>query len=540
MVVSIEDEFFVIDSDNLDEAQSRLYGYAVEKTGIYGGGKHDFAGVNFGGSGCYVIVQADEKSICIDQDFVGCYGLYLYESGKYFAISNSFFKLVEYLGSRCSLHVNHDYVLGLICADLCSLAYEETAINEIKLIDRNSSVHIDKPSRRLLIRRKDILINSIALDSSRALEILDSWHDKWCHILKGISDTSNNFVVNLSGGFDSRITFMLARNAGIDFLRAQIYSIKGTNPVHQDDYRIASNIVDACGAELNRPLASAGRSNLSADESVKIALYVKQLSHKKMYLQTFRHLRCRFQLHGSGGELLRSYWDMDLQSLCNKNRKIGSREFNDGAAVDAFMRIIRRSAESIAHRYGVNIDDGRLTQLIYRETRCRNHFGKSFLENYFGNNLNLAPLLDPALHQLALTSSACSDKNLLVALILVRYGEDLLSFGFEGGRSIANETLAVARSISKQKPFLQRELTREPFVNTQEPCSSSLMSSLTLADVDRYLQEFVKNSNVISDMGDEIFAWGMRGIGDPGFSSMKRWHVLAGLTRLLELTRRSA
>lgn len=130
-------------------------------------------------------------------------------------------------------------------------------------------------------------------------------------------------------------------------------------------------------------------------------------------------------------------------------------------------------------------------------------------------------------------------KNLLVALILVRYGEDLLSFGFEGGRSIANETLAVARSISKQKPFLQRELTREPFVNTQEPCSSSLMSSLTLADVDRYLQESVKNSNVISDMGEEIFAWGMRGIGDPGFSSMKRWHVLAGLMHLLELTRRS-
>lgn len=61
--MNIENEFFVIDSDNLDEAHSRLYGYAVEKQGIYRGDNPDSCGMNFSGSGCYVNVKVDEKSI---------------------------------------------------------------------------------------------------------------------------------------------------------------------------------------------------------------------------------------------------------------------------------------------------------------------------------------------------------------------------------------------------------------------------------------------------------------------------------------------
>lgn len=39
--------------------------------------------------GAYVLVDVYEDKIVINQDFMGSYGLYLYQNDDYFAISNS-------------------------------------------------------------------------------------------------------------------------------------------------------------------------------------------------------------------------------------------------------------------------------------------------------------------------------------------------------------------------------------------------------------------------------------------------------------------
>ena len=73
-----KDEFFVIDSDNLNNITSRFYGYSIQKTGIFDAGslnEEQVAGLD--GHGCYVYVDVTADNITINQDYNGCYGLYL-------------------------------------------------------------------------------------------------------------------------------------------------------------------------------------------------------------------------------------------------------------------------------------------------------------------------------------------------------------------------------------------------------------------------------------------------------------------------------
>ena len=60
----IEKEFFLIDSDNLPEVKTRLYGYSIQATGIYE--ENNFTeevGAGLDGRGCYVYVEAKDGKI---------------------------------------------------------------------------------------------------------------------------------------------------------------------------------------------------------------------------------------------------------------------------------------------------------------------------------------------------------------------------------------------------------------------------------------------------------------------------------------------
>ena len=103
---------------------------------------------------------------------------------------------------------------------------------------------------------------------------------------------------------------------------------------------------------------------------------------------------------------------------------------------------------------GRPLADSELTRVLYRETRCRNHFGKGIVEGWLANIVTLSPLMDPDLYRLRLSSEQCSDRNVLSALILDRYAPDLLSFPFEGGRSIDPATVSSALRRSESSSSL--------------------------------------------------------------------------------------
>ena len=91
-----KDEYFVIDSNNLNSINSKLYGFALFDGNVVSNSniKDD---MELNGVGTYVHVIKTQGNIEISQDFNGSYGLFVFRKDAYFAVSNSFIYLVEYL-----------------------------------------------------------------------------------------------------------------------------------------------------------------------------------------------------------------------------------------------------------------------------------------------------------------------------------------------------------------------------------------------------------------------------------------------------------
>ena len=136
------DNFFIIDSNNLELFKSKLYGFAIHDNKIIKNESYDGHTI-FNGNGTYIQIIKSRDDISIYQDFNGSFGIYIYENDDYFAISNSFIKLVDYIKHSHEITLNEDYAKYFISVSLCSLSYSETLINEIKVLPKNYSLNIN-------------------------------------------------------------------------------------------------------------------------------------------------------------------------------------------------------------------------------------------------------------------------------------------------------------------------------------------------------------------------------------------------------------
>ena len=149
----ISENFFVIDSNNLDNIHSHLYGYIISKDGIL----TDNFYKNLGKykeplpQGVYIMIREFRNKIIINQDYYGSFGLYIYqnEEEKYFALSNSFLLLQEYLLGKQKLSLNKDFANNLIITSYFSLSIKETLIKEIEQIPSNAFIVINKKLKKL-------------------------------------------------------------------------------------------------------------------------------------------------------------------------------------------------------------------------------------------------------------------------------------------------------------------------------------------------------------------------------------------------------
>jgi hypothetical protein len=454
----VEKEFFLIDSDNLAEIKTRLYGYSIQATGIYEQDNLTKDAVkNLDGRGCYVYVEVKDGQITIKQDLNGCWGIYLFRHGDYFALSNSFFRLLDHVKFRYPLTVNRDYCHQLILNDLCSHTYSETAVNEVSLVERNAILHIDIAAKNLETELIDYRENTVPLDSEEGIAILDSWVEFWGSVLRGVAQNTKFLAADLTGGFDSRIAFIVALSSGIDLSKMQIFSIKGTLHTYKDDYEIASQIAERYNFKLNQPLPANRLLQLSFSDAWNSYFYNLQTFHKSFMFSTQKPVNKCYQLTGYGGETIRTYWQKPSRKFMeNQNWKV--RPYSGFLSRELFQSLetITNSAFlAIREKYKIkdeNCED--IPQYLYQETRCRHHFGKFTLFNYFRSKILISPILDPTLRTLKLNTPECPDYNLLISLLFTRYAPDLLKFPFDSKHSIAPETIACAQKINARFPRL--------------------------------------------------------------------------------------
>lgn len=493
-----ERNFFFIDTDHLDDVPNRLYGFCIADA--MSGGTVSLEDEKFPAeypNGAYILVQNLGDRICISQDFNGACGIYMFRQGDYFAFSNSFLLLVDRLDTRFTLSLNDDYAKAYIVSGLSPLAFSETLVREIEVLPRNARVVISKVTRRMEMLSIDYGEHSVEIASEEGLRILDKWYAKWMCTVREIKAETDNMMCDLSGGFDSRLVFGLFVHAGIDLDSVWFQSHRNKLHTHEEDYAIASRIASYFSVSLNEGSLSEKKSGMGLKECIDLSFYTKLGIHKQMYWKTDYWNEPLFHFTGGGGEFLRALWYENPQGYLEKECKRG-RRYRDTDYSDAVNRIVSSAYEKTMEKFPfADSRNPELTQLMYRETRCRHHFGKEAVEACCAGELKISPLMDACLGKIRNCTSG--DANLLVAVIFTRYYPELLDYPFEGGRKIERETIEYAGKINGMLPFDKTDVMMRPakkmvFIENREFYSEK--QGIRYPDVEKFVYDAFQSERV--------------------------------------------
>ena len=456
---SVEENFFVITPENASGVQTKLYGWAIAGDGIVTDAA-DLEGLEPTPEGCYVLVEREGAAITIRQDFLGCYGLYLFREGDWWALSNSFLYLVDFVKRGHRITFDRAYADQALTLTLASSTYSETMVDEIELLDRSATVSIDVGAGSLSYELTDFGENTVPLDSAEGMALLDAWYGRWTSVIRNLKEQTDALQVDLSGGFDSREVFALFLGSGINLNEVCVHSHDDSLHTHAEDFEIASRIAETYGFGLNRsgnmPRADI---NYTRGDALNISLYSKLGFHRQMYWKCTGRSAYAFAFTGGGGESVRGHWARDygsrahlVEAFSRDAVKLGE----EGPRIrESTQAVLERTFDEVADKYegfGRELSEPDLIGAFYRDTRCRFHFGRTKVESFSAGLITLTPLLDHDLQKLRICTDGCPDTQLLMAVMLDRYNPGLLDFKYEGGRGFSAETLACARGIDERFP----------------------------------------------------------------------------------------
>ena len=446
----LDDEFFIIDSTNLDSTKSTFYGYTIQNNDIIRQSTFN-SDDELNGTGAYVLVNVEDEEISIHQDNMGCYGLYEYKCGDYFAISNSFLKLVEYLyRTTYPISFNEDFANHYISSGITPEIPDETLVNEIKILPRNVIVHINKSDKSMTYAELDFKEGTVSIDSEEGMALLDKWYFRWAGLIRHLRNETNFITIDISGGFDSRIVSALWLSANINLNDILIYSSETGTKRFMEDYEIASEIAGHFDFKLNkkRPIRTVP---LELTDSLNRPSYVELGFHKHRVHPTITYGLPHYRISGHCGGLVRNHPNLTLEeyveSILERSKKI------DNTTYESTKRLLDSKIDEFCARYDIDKTSNGTASLYYRDIRNRHHFGKEWIDSYLYNKITLAPLSDPDLSKLKANTEECEDDLLLFSVIFLRYCPDLLNFKIEGEREIKKETIEHATKINERYPF---------------------------------------------------------------------------------------
>ncbi|MBQ6220511.1 MAG: hypothetical protein IJJ47_12325 [Methanosphaera sp.] len=448
------EEFFILDSENLNSIKTKLYGYMIiEKEEGYNIVRDNLDNPSdLTPDGTYVYINKTDDNIFIHQDFNGCYGLYIYKNDKYFCISNSFLKLVNYLKHKVKLSLNIKIAKSYLSSTLCTLSYKETLINEIKLIPRNKYIKIDIKKETIDFSPIDYEENTLDLDSPEAMEILDKWFYKWINLFRQIKLETDNLSFDLTGGYDSRLNFALLLSSKIDLNKIMIRSIDNDLHTHAADFEIASEIANYYDFKLNNQENIVKNPQYFQDiaTSLNVSYYVKLGFHNQMHYQNAKNTNPTYRVTGAGGGMLRGYEAADDEFYSQRSQNIS------GELTNSVEEVFKDNFKEYVKEYDISEDE--FPYVNYRETRRTNHFGKQSTVSYLTNNILLNPLIDSDIAKLKRSTEDWRDNDLLITLIFVRYCPKLLDFKFQDGKGIDINTVEYAKYLNESYPLKIKNL----------------------------------------------------------------------------------
>lgn len=534
------ENFFVIDSNNLMDVKSRLYGFVLINNSLYiGSNNRDKSNdvffkipdsIPYDSYGCFVRVIKNDSMITISQDYFGSYGLYLFKNDSGFCISNSFLYLVEYLSKKIKLNFDNDGALSFLASPQASLVYQDTLVSEIKMLPRNSIVNIDVIKCTISIDYFEQKESYIDINTEEAINLLDSWHLKWSSLISSLI-SNNDFKVrfDLSGGKDSRASFACCKSKNIDLSNLHFYTAQDDLYSHKDDYEIATKISEIYKFVLNDDLIL-DRFRVDPLENLNMSLLTKCGFHKELMPSVFWNNKPFIRITGSGGDL-RDLWNESLDSFINKIVK--ETVYNTIDSRSAIKRLLLKSISEIDSNPGFFYKerDRIATDYFYKQGRMRNHNGKANVELFLSNTIILSPIMDPVLYKINQKIGLDNDNDLLYYLIYSRYISEISNLEFDSDRTIKEKTKEVALSINKEYPFNVDSANADSFnvYYSSRVSPSKATTNLTPLDCLKELFYSKKIEEFVNDVfGNELYRRAKR------YYSLKSYHPYISASGLIQ------
>ena len=536
----IEKNFFIIDSNNLENIQSTMYGYSISTKGILTNNYYKMQGYyeEPGPQGVYVMVRKMGDEIRINQDFFGGFGLYIYENKntEYFALSNSFILLEEYLIGKQNFTLNKEFSDNLVITFLSTASIYETMVNEIILIPSNAYIVLNIKKKTFKIHYIDYKENSIPFESEEGLKIIDKWVDKWSYILHSLKKQTNNIMIDLTGGFDTRTVLSILLSSGIDMNEIYINSKNDTLYTHEQDFKIATNISKKFGFKLNNFILNKNGTNLSIKDSIILSIYTKLGFHKEFYLQTKFYSKPIFRFTGSGGESVRHHYQVPIkkyiENLCSQAKGIN---VNFEEFYNSSMRLCNRSLALLKKNKKYN-NDYEISEDYGFKGEIRHHFGKASLELFLANQYTLHPLIDPDINKIKLDINKNSAHD-LVAYIYTRFAHDLIYIPFERKRELSKESIKKAEELNKKfHPYkIKTNYNKNFYIDIERNYSASPSKE---NNVNEYLRKIFKSSKFIDIINqiynENVYNWAKKYSKITKYFPLRHGYGLFAIAKILE------
>ncbi len=459
--------FFLITSENVDcVTSSYLYGYCITENNIYRNQAiFDRGGVNaIDAVGAWILIEKKEDQIVMTQDLNGCYLIYYYINEDYWAVSNDFWLICEEVSKKYPLTLNEQFAMHYINTPMSAVTTVHTLLNEIRIVPLFTNILIKDGQMTLQEDVSIMKLGTVSLDSEAGMEIIDQWIMKWGGIIQSAYQAGIPIQFDLSGGFDSRVSFALGVDAGIEFnqehimVKSYIAQNAGAASHYSDDYTIAKKIADKIGFELNKEIKGRDAVRLSAQDSYDVYDHAFSGVHPEPYFHPSRNRNPKFIVKGLFGETVR----MNLRSLNHNSKSVRKNKKFDSFT---FLELIE-SYESACE--GLDKEDKnyehKTLQKYKMQTQGRTHEGLVSVENAFVNEYTLDPLSDINLLKVnPVIENSNVDTNIIFAVILFRCCPGLAEIPFTNGKRFSEETLKKAKYLHTTYPRKSR--VTMPYLN---------------------------------------------------------------------------